>query len=55
MSNPLYYKDTNTLIYDTQTDNATSIDLPEEFGQIVLINLEYIVVIDKIHITLDAF
>jgi hypothetical protein len=35
--NPMYDANTNTLTYTIMTDNATSIDLPSEFGQTVLV------------------
>ena len=34
---PVYNIDTKTLKYDVYPDNATSIDLPEEFGQTTLV------------------
>jgi hypothetical protein len=34
--NPVYDEDSDSLTYDARPDNATSIDLPDEFGQTVL-------------------
>ena len=35
--NPVYDEGDNTLTYDARPDNATSIDLPDEFGRIVMV------------------
>jgi hypothetical protein len=37
LSNPVYNENANTLTYDAQTDNSTSINLPDDFGQAILI------------------
>ena len=36
-SNPVYNMATNTLTYTIMTENATSINLPREFGQSILV------------------
>lgn len=46
--NPVYDEDSNALTYDARPDNATSIDLPDEFGQSVMI-IDNARVLDWIH------